>query len=86
MSEEQAKYETLEKGLRSDLEAVMKKHGIRDASLCGFTEDDLFVGLVSISEEITMSGIFQCSLAIGRLWQHARGVIKKALDDCERSW
>lgn len=72
MTEEQIKK------LQKDLNALITKHNIKHAAICG-EHEGMFAGFL-IGENLTNAEVWEATLNIGRLWQFARENTKKALD------
>lgn len=77
---EEAKHDEIE----NDLKELCRKHRIAGASFVGTTEDE-FVGLFSVDNP-KITHCMDAMLNIGRLWQHVRSTMKKALDQFEGKW
>lgn len=73
------------KAFRDDLIALCGKYGIENASFCG-TIGDEFVSAFCMGELKSVSGVTEAAMNVGRLWQHARSMVKKMLDGFEKGW
>lgn len=70
---------------REELVALCGKHNVKKASFCG-TMGDEFVALFCAGEVKAVSDVTEAVMNVGRLWQHARMMVKKMLDEFEREW
>jgi len=69
--------------LHDDLLAVVEKWRLKNAAFCCQDDEGNFIGLKGIGK-MSVSGIFDTSLNIGRLWQSMRESVRDILDDFER--
>lgn len=71
--------------LKKDLEAIALKHGIKDMACCGTVEEKdgpVFLGFLVTHG--TAIELIETTFNVGRLWQHARGEVRRMLNDFER--
>ncbi len=67
-----------------ELNALMRKYEIKNAAFTG-SGSQKYIGLLCLPKD-AVSGITEIMLSvsnIGRLWQHARTVVRTMLDDFE---
>jgi len=75
--------------IKADLIKLIKKHNLKDASFCAIKPNtDEFYGLTLIEEgeKFDIRDLMEAVMAVGRLWQHSRGVVRQLLGDFEKKW
>ena len=66
---------------KAELRELFEKYGLKDGSFAATDKEGRFHALMTLHEAPNIAGLFQSVLNIGRLWQHARVVVKDILDD-----
>ena len=75
--------------IKADLVKLVKKHNLKGASFCAIKSDpDEFYGLTLIeeSEKFDIRDLMEAVIAVGRLWQHSRSLVRQILGDFEKKW
>jgi len=68
-----------------EIYTVCKKHKIKCASICGTRTNENFIGYVGgPNENKNIYELTEAIVNVGRMWQHARAVLRDTLNGFEK--
>ena len=74
--------------IKLDLIKLIKKHKLKAGSFCAIKPNNEFYGLTLIEEgeKFDIRDLMEAVIAVGRLWQHSRSLVRQILGDFEKKW